>query len=192
MTRQPAAEKRFTVACPMPRLAPVSSSVRRGWLVCGFTITMRFHGYIRVLVHALAERVAAELDPVMQAERPVVPELDLHRHDAVAGPVRRARHGAERVFRAVERDRLLEREPAFQRARLLARPGADLRALRAGGEIGVGLLRRHALHRPAHAHLPVQRLPVEQQRRPSDLRPVPAPFGSRCWCRRRSRAHRCP
>src|SRR5205085_9684506 len=35
MTRQPAAEKRFTVAWPMPRLAPVSSSVRRGWLVCG-------------------------------------------------------------------------------------------------------------------------------------------------------------
>jgi hypothetical protein len=31
MTRQPAAEKRFTVACPMPRLAPVNSSVRRGW-----------------------------------------------------------------------------------------------------------------------------------------------------------------
>jgi hypothetical protein len=35
MTRQPAAEKRFTVACPMPRLAPVRSSVRRGWLVFG-------------------------------------------------------------------------------------------------------------------------------------------------------------
>jgi hypothetical protein len=32
MTRQPAAEKRLTVAWPMPRLAPVSSSVRRGWL----------------------------------------------------------------------------------------------------------------------------------------------------------------
>jgi hypothetical protein len=31
MTRQPAAEKRFTVAWPMPRLAPVSSSARRGW-----------------------------------------------------------------------------------------------------------------------------------------------------------------
>jgi hypothetical protein len=27
---QPAAEKRFTVACPMPRLAPVKSRVRRG------------------------------------------------------------------------------------------------------------------------------------------------------------------
>jgi hypothetical protein len=34
ITRHPAAEKRFTVACPMPRLAPVSSSVRRGWLLC--------------------------------------------------------------------------------------------------------------------------------------------------------------
>jgi hypothetical protein len=30
MTRQPAAEKRFTVAWPIPREAPVSSSTRRG------------------------------------------------------------------------------------------------------------------------------------------------------------------
>jgi hypothetical protein len=28
MTRQPALAKRFTVACPMPRLAPVKISVR--------------------------------------------------------------------------------------------------------------------------------------------------------------------
>ena len=34
MTRHPAVEKRFTVACPMPRLAPVRSSARRGWLSC--------------------------------------------------------------------------------------------------------------------------------------------------------------
>jgi hypothetical protein len=33
MTRQPAAEKRLTVAWPMPRLAPVSRSVRR--VLCG-------------------------------------------------------------------------------------------------------------------------------------------------------------
>ena len=33
MTRQPAEEKRITVAWPMPRLAPVRSSVRRGALV---------------------------------------------------------------------------------------------------------------------------------------------------------------
>src|SRR5258708_21410198 len=32
MTRQPALENRITVAWPMPRLAPVSSSVRRGVL----------------------------------------------------------------------------------------------------------------------------------------------------------------
>jgi hypothetical protein len=32
MTRQPAEEKRITVAWPMPRLAPVRSSVRRGAL----------------------------------------------------------------------------------------------------------------------------------------------------------------
>jgi hypothetical protein len=30
MTRQPALENRITVAWPMPRLAPVRSSVRRG------------------------------------------------------------------------------------------------------------------------------------------------------------------
>jgi hypothetical protein len=35
MTRQPAAEKRLTVAWPIPRLAPVRSNVRRGWFVCG-------------------------------------------------------------------------------------------------------------------------------------------------------------
>src|SRR5690348_14544359 len=35
ITRQPAAEKRFTVAWPMPRLAPVRSSVRRGWFEVG-------------------------------------------------------------------------------------------------------------------------------------------------------------
>ncbi len=66
MTRQPAAEKRFTVACPMPRLAPVSSSVRRGWLlVCGFTINdMLSRIHPRLGPHA-AERVAAELHPVM-------------------------------------------------------------------------------------------------------------------------------
>ena len=32
MTRQPAEEKRITVAWPIPRLAPVRSSVRRGAL----------------------------------------------------------------------------------------------------------------------------------------------------------------
>jgi hypothetical protein len=44
MTRQPAAEKRFTVACPMPRLAPVSRRVRRGWLLVGIYFFRDAHG----------------------------------------------------------------------------------------------------------------------------------------------------
>ena len=45
-TRQPADEKRITVACPMPRLAPVRSSVRRGWLAeeVGMSFLARRHG----------------------------------------------------------------------------------------------------------------------------------------------------
>ena len=48
MTRQPAAEKRFTVAWPMPRLAPVSSSARRGWLSCGVGMVIQVG---RMLAH---------------------------------------------------------------------------------------------------------------------------------------------
>jgi hypothetical protein len=44
MTRQPAAEKRFTVAWPMPRLAPVRSSVRRGWFDCELGMRAKFSG----------------------------------------------------------------------------------------------------------------------------------------------------
>jgi len=46
MTRQPALEKRITVAWPIPRLAPVNRSVRRGWLDGGGDVMMGFftHG----------------------------------------------------------------------------------------------------------------------------------------------------
>src|SRR5947209_16226952 len=73
ITRQPAAEKRFTVACPMPRLAPVSSKVRRGWL--DWVLGIRFS---RIHPHFgpwLAQRLAVKFDAVMQAEWAVVPEL---------------------------------------------------------------------------------------------------------------------
>src|SRR5262245_53460982 len=123
MTRQPAAEKRFTVACPMPRLAPVNRSVRRGWLDEFAICLSRVHAHFDP---RLAESRTPELDAVVQAEGPVVPELDRDRHDAVARPVRRARHRANRVFRGVNGDRLFKGKPAFQRARLLARPGPDL------------------------------------------------------------------
>src|SRR3954471_21334298 len=84
MTRQPAAEKRFTVACPMPRLAPVSKSVRRGWFDWEFGIRFRLsrvHPYFRP---RLAQPRAPELDAIVQAERSIVSELHRDRHDAIA------------------------------------------------------------------------------------------------------------
>src|SRR5262245_3557957 len=199
MTRQPAAEKRLTVAWPIPRLAPVRSSVRRGWLAGWFGMTVfrtessrlpgssepasRLVGYAwshflsenrcprfrKMLLSRIEARlapravrgVAGEFHALVQAERAVVPELDHHRHDAVAAPVGRARHCADGVFGGIERDRLFQGEAVLERHRLLARPGADLRALGAGREIGVGLGVAHLLDRPAHAHLAPERLPVE-------------------------------
>src|SRR5215471_14357709 len=92
------------------------------------------------LVPGRAGGLAAEFDAVVQAERPVVPELDRQREEAIAGPIRRARNRSERVFRGVERDRLLEGVAALERCRLLAGPGTDLRQARPGGEVGVGLV----------------------------------------------------
>ena len=106
-------------------------------------------------------RRAAENHAVVQPERPVVPELDLHGPYAIADPVGRAGHVADRIFERRRGDRLLEGEAGFQRARLLARPGADARVARTGGEIGVRFLGRDLLNRAAHAHLPTQRLPME-------------------------------
>src|SRR6478609_722663 len=83
----------------------------------------------------LCPPLAAEFDAVVQPERPVVPELEPHRRDAPAAPARRSRHLADDMFGGNQRDRLLEGEAALQRLRLLARPGADLRLFRTGGEI---------------------------------------------------------
>src|SRR5665213_437872 len=112
-----------------------------------------------------AGRVALEHDAIMQPERPVVPELDLRRHDAIARPVWRSRHGANGVFRGVERDRFLEGEAALQALRLLARPGADLGLLRPRREISIGVGVADALDGSTHADLPVDRFPMEHQRR---------------------------
>src|SRR5262245_8134548 len=115
MTRQPAAEKRLTVACPMPRLAPVSSSVRRGWLVCGAVVISDSNLRIEPrLAPRRADAVAAELDALVQAERAVFPELDAHWNNSKARPVRRTWHLADGELGCVARDRLLEGKSAFQ------------------------------------------------------------------------------
>src|SRR5436190_21137757 len=123
MTRQPAAEKRFTVAWPMPRLAPVSSKVRRGWFGCGaVAISGHTNSYFvcawsfpencfRVpgscsrikprLAPGRARPLAAELDAIVQAERPVLPELDARWNDSKARPVGRPRHRADRELGGV-------------------------------------------------------------------------------------------
>src|SRR3954454_10203603 len=145
----------------MPRLAPVNKRVRRGWLDKFGINLSRVHAHFGP---CLAQARTSELDAIVEAEGPVVPELHRDRHDAIAGPVRRARHGADCVFGRVDRYRLLEGEPAFQWTRLLTRPGADLRALRARREVGVGFLGRHALDGAADPDLPVQRFPVEEKR----------------------------
>src|SRR6185437_7725861 len=173
ITRQPAAENRLTVAWPIPRLAPVKSSVLRGRLVGDVGISDLKHpssgtsdASSRIkprLAPRRAQVFPPEFDAIVQAERPLVPELDAQGQNSVTRPMRRPRHRHQRVFGGVQRNRLLESEPAFERGGLLAGPSADLGLLRAGGEIGVGLGIRHMLSITANAHLPVQRLPIKNQ-----------------------------
>lgn len=85
----------------------------------------------------------------------------LARRDAPAAPARRPRYLTDDVFGGNLGDCLFKGEAAFQRLRLLARPGADLGLLRPGREIGVGLGVRHRRHVAADAHLPAQRLPMK-------------------------------
>src|SRR6266404_6255885 len=158
MTRQPAEEKRITVAWPIPRLAPVSSSVRRGALdeegingslvprharLCRAStcsdlletrtwmagkrawrlspaMTVQVSGVEPHFTPAFGRSIAAKFDAVVQAERSVMPELEAARRDAPAAPPGRARHVADHMLGGDQRDRLFEREPAFQRLRLLA------------------------------------------------------------------------
>src|SRR4051812_36868779 len=158
MTRQPALEKRITVAWPMPRLAPVRSSVRRTPLLLEFGIgSFRLSSGIQPrLGPRLVRRVAAEFDAVVQSEWAIVPEFELRRRDAPAAPTRWSRHLADNMLGGDLGDRLFERETAFQRLRLLAGPGADLGLLRSGGEIGVRLRFAHHGHVATNAALPSQ------------------------------------
>ena len=114
------------------------------------------------------------------------------RHHAIARPVRRPRHCADREFRRGAGDRLLEREPAFERGGLFARPGADLRHARARGEIGVGFFcgdtARHGRARGPDAAA----ISSKRSARPSAFPPARGPSRCRDSCRTRNRVHRSP
>ena len=113
----------------------------------GVTLVGRVSSHIAAAASALwiethfppAVALAGEDHAVVQAEGLVLPELDRDRRDAEARPVGRARHVADGIFGRVDRHRLFQREAAFQRARLLARPGADAAVAGAALEIGVRL-----------------------------------------------------
>src|SRR5262249_39563878 len=108
--------------------------------------------------------IALELHAIMETEWPLLPELDGNWHNPIAGPVGRPRNVTDGVFRGIYGHRLLERESAFQRGRLLAGPGADLGLLGSGGEVGSRLVLGDVITGPAHTPLPVHRLPVEDKR----------------------------
>src|SRR5690606_41428509 len=69
--------------------------------------------------------LATEPDPVMQAKRALVPEFHVDRLEPEARPVGRSRNMADCKSRCIPRHRLLQRESAFQRARLFRCPGSD-------------------------------------------------------------------
>src|SRR5690606_26799336 len=71
-------------------------------------------------------RIAIENEPVMQAERPIAPELDADGHDAEARPMRRARHLAKTEFGGINRNLPFELEACFELAGLSGCPCADL------------------------------------------------------------------
>src|SRR5882672_5633186 len=89
----------------------------------------------------LAWRGAAVLQPVVQAERAILPELDQERFQAETRPMWRTGYLADDMFGGELGDPLLQRKAALQWARLVRRPSADLAAALARCEIGVFLRR---------------------------------------------------
>src|SRR4051812_78013 len=83
--------------------------------------------------------VAAVDEPVVQAERAVLPELDPLRCQAEARPVGRPRHRADGVTGGELGDPPLQLKAGGQWPRLLRGPGADLARPRTAVEIGVRL-----------------------------------------------------
>jgi len=111
-----------------------------------------------------AIRLAAVLQPVMQARRAALPELHARGQQTVAAPVRRARRRVAKAL-AVFGFARFERGAVGHFAALLGGPGAQPRAERARVVVGVALLLRNLFHHALDAHLALQPDPVEEQRR---------------------------
>src|SRR3546814_12249269 len=102
--------------------------------------------------------------PILETVRAILPEFDAERGNALARPMRRARHLKPFVARLHGREPRLEGRAAIERTRLIRGPGAELRIAAAGGEIGIGLGIGDDAHGAFDANLPAQRFPVERER----------------------------
>src|SRR5678815_1069371 len=108
--------------------------------------------------------VAAIADAVMQPVGPALPELELVWDHGPAAPVLGERNHITKSRRRFA-DLLLQLRAIPDHARLPAGPGADLAAVGTGAEVALGLLARKPGDVARDADLPLEHVPVEEQRR---------------------------
>lgn len=105
-------------------------------------------------------------DAFMTTEGGLLPEFDAFRHNPVAGPKGRTRHGASGVAQRIRCAGSLKVEVAVHRSGLRRGPGPELAEAWSSGEVGVGLGFRHVFNTTVDAHLAADRAPMEAQRHP--------------------------
>ena len=128
--------------------------MRQGTSLGDRHLPSRLRSGIEARLHPrLCRSCAPKLHPIMQPERPVVPEFHLYWNHAETRPIRRAWNIPNRVLGRIKRDSLLKSKAALQRPGLRTGPRSNAAATWAGGEIGVGLLWRYRRNQSAHAHL---------------------------------------
>src|SRR5688572_15467648 len=137
------------------RATTVEATVARRIRRCG-SIAIAASGVEGTRGPGLGGRPTAIFEPIEQAKRPVLPELDEQGLQAEAGPMGRPRDAANQMPRGILGHPLFQGKTALQGAGLLRRPGADLAAAGSGREIGVRFLRRRLRHQPFEADLAAQ------------------------------------
>ena len=193
MTRQPAAEKRLTVACPIPgsRRSAAARGAAGSIAASPWAIKVPASDSLRSLTDkpSLApgriERSRRNSSRSCSRNgRSCQNSIEAARGDSRSNAAAAARF-RWRISRVV-RDRLLERQAAFERCRLLAGPGADLRP-------GAGASRNK---RPPPASSTRSTGPRRRTWRLTDFQwkssaafcshPIRGLFGCRRWCRTRT------